>query len=165
MNKYPPERKSAILKKLLPPHNRKVSDVAQEEGISEVTLYNWRKQTREEGKPVPGPNRTSDKWTPEAKLAVIIETSTLSEAELGQYCRSKGLYPEQVAQWKADCLSGGLSSPQATQEKSNTKAYKKQIRNLEKELNRKEKALAEAAALLVLRKKLEALRGNSSEDD
>lgn len=140
-------------------------EVAREEGVSDVTLYNWRKQLLEGGKPVPGPNKTNNKWTPEAKLAVIIETAILSEAELGQYCRAKGLYPEQIEQWKSDCLSGGLSSPQAAQEKANSKAYKQRIRSLENELNRKEKALAEAAALLILRKKLEVLRGQSSEDD
>jgi hypothetical protein len=45
---------------------------------------------------------------PEAKLAIVVETASMSEAELGGYCREKGLYPEQVQRWKeASCLQGG----------------------------------------------------------
>jgi transposase-like protein len=57
---------------------------------------------------VPGPNRTSDEWSGEAKFAVVVETSVMSEAELSQYCREKGLYPEQVRSWKQDCLNDDL---------------------------------------------------------
>jgi transposase-like protein len=91
-------------------------------------------------------------WPAEAKLAVVIETATLSEIDLSQYCREKGLYPEQVKSWRQACLDGQTSATQQTQsERAQAKADKKRIRELERELNRKEKALAEAAALLVLR--------------
>ena len=53
MARYSEERKASVLKKLLPPNNRSVADVAREEGISEPTLYNWRKQAKEKGMPVP----------------------------------------------------------------------------------------------------------------
>ena len=90
----------------------------------------------------------------------------LSEAELGQYCREKGLYPDQVKGWKQDCLEGFNSNPERQRETAKqSRADKKQIRQLEKELSRKEKALAEAAALLVLRKKLKAFYGEGQEDD
>ncbi len=85
-------------------------------------------------------------------MAVVIETATLSEIDLSQYCREKGLYPEQVKSWRQACLDGQTSATQQTQsERAQAKADKKRIRELERELNRKEKALAEAAALLVLR--------------
>ncbi|CAM3573789.1 transposase (fragment) [Xenorhabdus nematophila ATCC 19061] len=100
MTRISPERKSAALAKLLPPYNMTVASVAQMEGISEATLYNWRNQAKAEGKPVPGADKTPEQWPAEARLAVIIETATLSATELAEYCRKKGLYPEQIQRWK-----------------------------------------------------------------
>ncbi len=166
MKHYSPERKEAVLKKLLPPHNLTVSEVSELEGISMPTLYNWRKQVRLTGVPVPGPNKSAASWSSEAKFAVVVETASLGEAELSQYCREKGLYPEQVKAWKQDCLDGVSSSPERKrQELKQSKADRKRVRQLEKELRRKEKALAETAALLVLRKKLNAFYGEEPEDD
>ena len=85
--RYSEERKAAILKKLLPPHNRSVASVATEEGISNATLYSWLKQCREKGVPVPGYTQGDNEWSPDAKLAAVIETATMSETELGTYCR------------------------------------------------------------------------------
>jgi transposase-like protein len=166
MARYSSERKAAILKKLLPPQNMTVAEVARQDGVAQQTLYTWRKQIKLEGRPVPGRHKTSDDWSSEAKFAVVVETATLSEAELSQYCREKGLYSEQVKSWKQDCLDGfGTSLERKRQELKQSKADKKRVRQLEKELHRKEKALAEVAALLVLRKKLNAFYGEDSEDD
>lgn len=165
MPSYAPERKEALLRKLLPPHNLPVAELARQEGMSEQTLYNWRKQAKAGGAAVPGDQKLTDNWSAEAKLAVVIETAPLSEIELSEYCRSKGLYPQQVKAWKAACLTGQHSAKAQTQaDREQAKADKKRIRQLEHELNRKEKALAEAAALLVLRKKLNAYWGDDSED-
>lgn len=165
MPRYAPERKEALLRKLLPPHNLSVAQLAREEGISDVTLYAWRKQAKAGGAAVPGDQKLTDNWSAEAKLAVVIETAALSEIELSEYCRGKGLYPQQVKAWKAACLAGQQSAKvQSQADRAKTKADKKRIRQLERELNRKEKALAEAAALLILRKKLNAYWGDDSED-
>lgn len=86
-----PERKATALTKLLPPYNMTVTAVAQMEGISEATLYYWRNKAKAKGILVPGADKTTDQWSAEAQLAVIIETATLSETELAQYCRKKGL--------------------------------------------------------------------------
>jgi transposase-like protein len=96
MARYSAERKAAVLKKLLPPQNRSVVWVAAEEGIFAVTLYSWLKQCRQQGMPVPGNRNTGEDWSPEAKLAVVVEMASMSEAELSAYCRQKGLYPERV---------------------------------------------------------------------
>ncbi len=77
MPRYSEERKAAVLKKLLPPQNRSVVQVAAEEGISDVTLYSWLKQCRQQGMPVPGYRNAGDDGSPEAKLAVVIETTSL----------------------------------------------------------------------------------------
>lgn len=165
MPRYSDERKEAVLKKLLPPLNMTVAEVAQQEGIAEQTLYNWRKQLRTEGKPVPGKTNTSEQWSSETKLAVVIETAILSEAELSAYCREKGLYPEQAKAWKQDCLDGmGKAPARKKQEHRQARKDKDRVKQLEKELQRKEKALAEAAALLVLRKKLNAFYEDEAED-
>ncbi|VUT02545.1 transposase [Klebsiella spallanzanii] len=162
MKRIPSERKAAILAKLLPPYSMTVAAVAQMEGISEATLYNWRSQAKIEGKPVPGAmNKHSEQWPAEARFAAIVETATLSEAEIAEYCRKKGLYPEQLQQWKQDFLQ----VPSAPINKAAMQAVQKENKQLKKELVRKEKALAEAAAILVLRKKLNALYGEPDEED
>lgn len=165
MPRYSQERREAVLKKLIPPQSRSVPDVAVEERISEQTLYNWLKQLRLEGKPVPRSGQMSDTWSAETKFAVVVETAGLSDEELSRYCREKGLYPEQVREWKAACIAGAQSVPvREAEQKQQHKADRKRIKQLESELRRKEKALAEAAALLVLRKKLKALYGEEDED-
>lgn len=164
MARYSEERKASVIKKLLPPNNRSVSDVAKEEGISDQTLYNWRNHIKNKGLAVPGKKNKSEDWSAQAKLATVIETATMTELELSEYCRTKGLYPEQVINWKAACLQGAETAAQEHKQRQlETKQDKKRIRELESELRRKEKALAETAALLVLRKKLDALWDENEE--
>jgi len=167
MPRFSDERKEAVLNRLLPPYNMTVSALAKMEGISEATLYNWRKQARLRGRVVPGPKPSNtDQWSAEAKLATVIETASLSEAQLNEYCREKGLFVEQVKSWKVASLAGfQTSDDQDRVLKQQSKADKLQIKKLEKELRRKEKALAETAALLVLRKKLDALWENNDADE
>lgn len=166
MPRYSDERKAAVLKKLLPPMNRTVVSVSVEEGISDVTLYSWLKQCRQKGMPVPGNRNTGEDWSPEAKLAVVIETAAMSEAELGAYCREKGLYPEQVQRWKEACLQG--ADMQEDREKAAQKQQResrKTIKKLKAEVRRKDRALAETTSLLVLSKKLEALYGEDPDNE
>lgn len=110
MPHYPKERKDAVLSKLLPPHNRPVPEIAKAEGISEATLYNWLKQARQQGVPVPGSiSNSPEDWSGEAKFAVVLETAPLNAGELSEYCRAKGLYPEQVSRWRQACIEGAAS--------------------------------------------------------
>jgi len=166
MARYSAERKASVLKKLLPPHNRTISEVAKEEGISEPTLYNWRTKVKEQGFPVPGNEKNADQWSAQAKFAVVVESATLSQSELSEYCRKKGLLVEQIQRWKQAFIDGSLSEAERRkQEQQASKQDKRRIKQLEKELNRKDKALAETAALLVLRKKLNALWGESDSEE
>ena len=59
-------------------------------------------------------NDKTKELSPETKLTIIIDTARLNETELAEYCRSKGLYPEQIAQWKAQSLTGFSTSEQQT---------------------------------------------------
>lgn len=169
MKSYSPERKAAILKKLLPPLNMSVAELSRQENISNVTLYAWRKQTQERGHVVPGNQLSPEQWSAEAKVGVVAETLTLSEVELNEYCRKKGLFPEQVKVWKEACLQSqrpaAAKSSRSPAEREETRQDKKRIRSLEKELHRKDRALAEAAALLVLRKKLNAFWDEKNDED
>lgn len=117
---------------------------------------------------MPGNRNTGDDWSPEAKLAVVIETASMSEAELGAYCREKGLYPEQVQRWKDACLHGaGMEEDRQKAAQKQQRDARKTIKKLKSEVRRKDKALAETTSLLVLSKKLEALYGedpDSGED-
>ena len=162
MKRYSAQFKEAILNKLSQ-SNLSVRGFAQQEGINISTLYSWQKQFQVEGRCVSKVSN-SDQWSPEEKFSVVLETSTLSEVELSEYCRTKGLYPEQVKAWKQACVAGNMTSVEKKKQVvAEHKADKKRIRQLEKELNRKEKALAETAALLVLRKKLNAYWGEDED--
>lgn len=163
---YPPERKEEIVNRMMPPHNEKVSKISKEEGISETTLYSWRKEAREmAGLATPGNGTTSDKWSSQDKFLIVMETFPMNETELAAYCRKKGLYREQVEAWKKVCLqANGQIVEQSKQLNGALKDEQKRSKELEKELQKKEKALAEAAALLLLRKKAQAIWGDEEDD-
>ena len=143
-----------------------VKEVSEEEGISTATLYHWRQQLRRSGAAVPNSNTSSEQWSAQTKLAIVAETYSMTESELSQYCREKGLFPEQIQSWRSECMQGFKSSKeQEAEAKKQAKADKLEIKDLKKDLRLKEKALAETAALLVLRKKLRAFYGEEPEDD
>jgi len=155
---YPQERKESVLKKMLPPENQSIAALAIEESISEATLYKWHNEARNQGRLMPDSDNTPQGWTSADKFAAVLETAAMSQAEIAAYCRKKGLFPEQLEQWKIACKEANNWSQASEKElKAVTKKDRKKVAALEKELARKEKALAEAAALLVLRKKYQAL--------
>ena len=165
MKQYPEERKQAVLKRMMPPENTPVRVLSEETGISDVTLYHWRKQARSGGVAVPGDGRNPENWSPEDKFAVVLETAVLNEAELAEYCRKKGLFAEQIMAWKAICMqANATAAEQAKAAKDQARSAKKEIKELKRDLRKKEKALAETAALLVLRKKMNAIWGEGEDE-
>ena len=88
--RYSPERKEAVLRKMVPPHNRTIKQLAQDEGISEATLFNWRQQARDKGILMPDGATSPEGWNARDKFAAVIESASLNENELGEYCRKKG---------------------------------------------------------------------------
>ena len=155
---YSQERKEAVVKKMLPPNNMSIAELAKQEGISEATLYGWRKQARNAGQLMPNADDSPAGWSSRDKFAAVLSTATMSEAEIAEYCRQQGLYPHQLSQWRAACeQANDWDQATAKQLKETTRADRKKLKQLENELSRKEKALAEAAALLVLRKKHNAM--------
>jgi transposase-like protein len=165
MTRYSAERKESVMQKMMPPHNIPIPRLAEETGISDVTLYNWRKQARVEGIAVPADGKNPEKWSSEDKFAIVLEAASLNEAELAEYCRRKGLYVEQITAWRKACLQANANSAaQAKAQREQSKKDRKQIKMLERELYRKEKMLTETAALLVLQKKARVIWGDGEDE-
>jgi len=161
---YSEERKAALLKMMLPPLSLSASEVARREGCSDMSLHNWRKQAAAKGTQLSDAKQPAESWSAESKMAIIMETAALSELEMGEYCRRKGIFPDQITDWRNAFIAS--STKQSTAKNVNSghsRDDKNRIRELERELRRKDAALAEAAALLVLRKKLNAYWGSDDE--
>src|SRR5262245_46293241 len=94
-------------------------------------------------------------WVPAEKLRVVAAAARLKDEELGEFLRREGIHLAQLEEWRADILAA-LGSPAARSKTPDAR----RVRELERELTRKEKALAEVTALLVLEKKLQALFGS-----
>lgn len=163
--RYTKEMKESILKRMMPPHNEPIRTISEEVGITETTLYKWRKEARMNGNATPGDGQGSEEWNSEDKFLIVMETYTMNEAELAEYCRKKGLYKEQIEAWRGACVhANGLAFSQTKQLNQELKEEKKRAKTLEKDLRKKEKALAEAAALLLLRKKAQAIWGDQEDE-
>jgi hypothetical protein len=158
--RYTAEQRECVIQQMMPPLNRAVVELAKATGITTVTLRIWLKMARAEGRIMLGDGKQRDQWSSTNKFRIVLETAPLSEAELSAYCRTKGLYPEQIAQWRLICEQANApvtAKPAAIPEADVKQAQR--IRELERALKKKEAALAEAAALLVLEKKAEAIWG------
>ncbi|MEQ6378791.1 IS3 family transposase, partial [Bacillaceae bacterium S4-13-56] len=107
----------------------------------------------------------SEQWSSEDKFLVVMETYAMNQADLAEYCRKKGLYKEQIEVWRESCLNAnGLETNHTKQLNQELKEEKRKAKTLEKDLRKKEKALAEAAALLLLRKKAQAIWGDQEDE-
>ena len=109
----------------------------------------------------PVTQKSPNDWSPEEKLKTVLEAATLSDDQIGEFIRRKGIHETHLQQWRLQMLDG-LGKQPKRKIKSN-KAEAKQIKKLEKELRRKDKALAETAALLVLKKKVQEIWGDEDE--
>jgi len=163
IKKYTKEEKDSLVKRLLPPENISLGALVNETGISKSTLSTWKKKAED----AKGNIKLKRSLTPNDKFLIVIETYSLTEIELSRYCREKGLYYDEVKKWASVCVNANnnaIDSENIKELKAGKQEYSKRIKELEKELNRKEKALAEAAALLLLRKKLQAILVENVED-
>lgn len=162
MARYSNEFKEQIVRKMMPPSSQGVAQISRETNISSPTLYAWRNQYRSQGYVVPANHKDPEGWDWKAKAAAVIATQPMNEAEKSGYCREQGIYPEQLEAWEVSFeVAGSFKNPAAKAEEA---AARKKVKQLEKELRRKDKALAEAAALLVLSKKVQAIWGTKEED-
>jgi len=165
MNQMDQRVKQRVVERMMPPYNESVSRLSKEYGISETALYKWKKAAKAQGTNDRMGAPTTAQWNTRDKFAIVVETAAFSEIELAEYCRTKGLYVEQVEAWRDACMNanGGIAE-QASQLQKDLRAKEQEVKNLSRELQRKEAALAETAALLVLRKKAQAIWGDPGDE-
>ena len=151
-----------------PPHRQSVAQISAELGIHVVTLYNWRKTWRLQGEVVPASEKDPEGWGATDKFTVVLETAGLNATELSAYCRERGLYPEQVERWRQASQDANQKPVLTLKEQKELERLRvqdqREIKRLKQELRRKEKALAEAAALLIASKKIQAFWGEDGDD-
>ena len=151
---YAENFKKSMVQKLLLPGGPSVLSLSRETGVSEQSLYNWKVKYQNKGS---GESQRSPRqWTNEDKYEALLEAARLTGEDLGKWLREKGLRSEHIEIWRHEMKKN------LNQQKKNTelKEAKNRIKELERELHRKDKALAEMSALVVLKKKVRLLWGD-----
>lgn len=150
MARYGQQFKNKVVARLLPPESAKASDIALEVGVSEATLERWLSTALAE----PARARV---WTAAARFDAVLTTAVMDEAGKAGWCRSNGVYPQELDRWHQAAQKSLAEPGESAAEGHQSRQDRRRIQELERELRRKEKALAETAALLVLSKKLETM--------
>ena len=160
---YSDKFKNRIIARMLGPGAQSANVIAKEVGVSQPTLSRWLREAKLRGRSKDEEKkRPAKRWTPEEKLRVVLSAAAVGEAGLGALLRSEGLHEADLTRFRQEALEGLRA--QSEKKPRGGSADDKRVKQLEKELRRKEKALAEAAAILVLRKKVQALWGEEGED-
>ena len=160
---YPKVVKEAALEKMFQ-IDLSLREIGDQLGVPRATLHTWKKQYKMDTDTPVTINTPAESWTPEEKFAVVLAAATMSEEELNAYCREKGVYPGQIKAWREACIRGNEPQDKHLRREANYQQHKRKIKALERELKRKDQALAETVALLVLRKKYDALWEDPEDD-
>lgn len=164
--KYSSGLKARMIQRMSGPGSISATRLSREVGISQNTLSRWLRETATEGELKRNGHvlrehaMRPNNLPPLEKLRLVMEASTLPEEELGQFLRRNGLHGAQLEQWREAALNALAPGKAASRRKS---AEGKRVKQLEQELDRKDKALAEVTALLALKKKLHTLLGDGDE--
>lgn len=134
--------------------SRSVKSIAEELNINPWTLKNWMKSRKDPSCTNDSVDKRPRDWSASERLDALMQTHAMDDAALAAWCREKGLFPHHLKQWRSRFESGRSAKDTHASE---LRELKRSIQALERDLGRKEKALAEAAALLVLQKKYQAL--------
>lgn len=157
--RYSAEQKLWAVEQLQAPINRTVVELAKTTGITEVSLRTWLAASRVEA----GQSAVEGGWSSAEKFRLVLETAAMSQEEIAQYCRSKSILAEQLQQWRDACERANNGDRSSGKQALSSGAAEQRIKGLERELRRKTEALAETAALLVLRKKADAIWGTGED--
>ena len=154
--------KEAIVKQALQSSDpRKL--VAQNAGIGYSTLQKWLRQYRQStDQPVPTKEKRPQDWSAEERLNALIESANMGAQEKAAWCRQKGLYSHHLEQWRKEMLAG-KGAGESMKTHAETRQLRAEVKSLKKELHRKDKALAETSALLVLKKKAHLIWGDDED--
>jgi transposase-like protein len=142
---------------LLPPESAAIAVVSQELGVSVATLERWRAIALY----TPARERV---WTAAARLQAVITTAAMDEAQRSAWCREQGVYPTELQQWKENATAALSEVPEERASPQEIRDARKRVKELERDLSRKEKAFAETTALLVLSKQLQAIFQRGEEE-
>jgi len=157
--RYSSRIRQAVLRKVLPSQSLEVRDVALEFGISEQAINGWLKLVKE-GKLAADTEDVGPRYKPASeKLALLLESKLVDSGRRGEWLREKGLHSEHLTLWEQELRE--LMDDKMTNDKTELQTLRKRNRQLEKELERKNTALAELAALMVLKKKVDEIWGAS----
>ena len=156
MARYGQSFKNRAVARLLPPESASLEEVAREIGVGAGTLERWR------GVALSMPARERA-WTAATRFDAVLTTAIMDEDGKGAWCRTKGVYPHDLAAWRQSATQALAQPEEARASPQQTKQDRRRIKELERELHRKDRALAETAALLVLSKKVGAIF-NTGED-
>ena len=156
-------KEQALVKVYSRLNDQSIQSVANNLNINLFTLKAWMKKSEQDvNKPIQTKSKRPEDWSPEERLAALQETYHLNGEELNAWCRERGVFIHQLEQWKVDFCSQG-DAVDKREDARVLRTLKEENQSLERELLRKDKALAEAAALLVLQKKFRALLGGEVE--
>jgi transposase-like protein len=163
VRQYSDEFRSRMVERMVGPGAVSANALALEVGVSQNSLSRWLREARSlrgMSETSKGSNRPKKKWSGAEKLRIVMEASALTGSELGALLRREGVHEAELREWRA---AAEAALQEASRGKARPSNELKRIKELERELERKEKALAETAALLVLKKKVQAIWGD--EDD
>lgn len=160
VTKYSASIKANVLSKALAPNAPGVIELSKEFNIPKATIYTWmHTMTKQKDSKKNNSSLRPKDYSPASKLQAVLDTMGKTEAEQSSYCRAHGIYYHHLETWKQHMLEG-LSLVSAKENSTRTKENKainqkmqKEVNQLTRDLNRKDKALAELTALLVLKKK------------
>ncbi len=160
---HPIQLKEAVIQKVLA-GNKPRHEIAADFGVGRSTIGNWLRQYKKNGSiNLKSKEKRPKEWSFEDRMSALIETGSMTPEEQTAWCRKKGIFPHHLKRWKQDAISGmAVNSSQKHTEKE--KQLTKELSTLKRELSRKEKALAETAALLVLKKKAQEIWGEPEDD-
>jgi transposase len=162
MQYYSEDFKQAAVAKMAVPGGRSATSLSEELGVSQSSLSRWlreRSTLAVNGETMK--QRRPEDWTPEEKVTTVLDFEKLAEEQRGTFLREKGLHEATLVRWKAEIIEAMKVKPFLHGKKD---PQQKRIAALERELRRKEAALAEAAALLVLKKKADAIWGEEKDE-
>jgi transposase-like protein len=141
-------------------------DIADNLGVGHSTLQKWIRLAKENKLEKSQTDMSKEKspqdWNKAQRFEAIMHCHSLNDEQISTYCRENGIYPHHIKEWKSAFLSVKDISPSLSRQEQ--KELKQKVKRLQKELNRKDKALSETAALLVLSKKCQAIWGEKEVD-
>jgi transposase len=162
--------KARMVRRMIGTERISASSLSGEVGVAQPTLSRWAREARtiapmNQKKNNRNSSTPPHRWTAEEKLDAVLEAASLSDDELGAFLRRRGLHEAQLREWRAIVLRASKDALDDRKKKPAKNATEaKKIKALERELHRKEKALAEVAALLALKKKADQIWGDEDDD-